>query len=168
MMDAAAALVKVKTLCPMDNDPVLTEGELTAVVADSIRFSVWAAATVYGYGVKVIPPVANGRLYKAVYAGTSGAASPFILLNFSPYSPHVLVLGDTFSEGGSGPQWLDIGPAFSEQYDVRAAASKAWALKAAKAAGRIDFSDSEQRFTASQTEKSCLAMARQYAPLRMG
>lgn len=47
-------------------------------------------------------------------------------------------------------------------YDLDAAAAAGWELKAARAAGNIDFGEDGQRFNESQVHAQCLEMAKLY------
>ena len=112
----------------------------------------WAAAHSYVAGDVITD---GERWWRCDVAGTSGTIEPaWPDLGGYPVTG-VTVLDDDVV-------WVDNGGAWAETWDLRAAAHDGWLLKAAKCAGRVDFTDEGAQFRRSQIHAMCLEMADRY------
>lgn len=131
-------------------EPVLTEEELTAILAENFRFSDWTANTYYPVGALVS---GSGRLWRRYEPGTSGAVNPFPPLPYGRY----------FYMDGVG-SWQDYGPVYPDNYDMPGAARAAWLMKANKDAMLIDVSEAGQKLELTGRRDFALKRAAMYAP----
>lgn len=90
---------------------------------------------------------AQGRFWRCLNAGTSGAAEPSWV-------------GDPVRDGSI--TWADNGAAWAPTYDLNKAASEGWALKAAGVAHKYDFTAGGQTFSRNQFIAHCLTMQALY------
>jgi hypothetical protein len=168
-------------------DPVLTTtngGDLDKALARTAIASVWVLSTAYTVGQMVVPSVQNGRVYICTLAGTSDTTEPSWLI--APrYAGSVNPIGAWWGIGPGLPvdvsasawlwgladntcAWQDAGAFAGEIYDVRAAASEAWRMKARKAANRVDSAISGAvSARESQVYQMCMDMARSLQPVRV-
>lgn len=153
-----AALEELERYAQPDIEPTLDN--LEEILDGCLRASFWITATVYAVGDVVMPTTRNGHRYRCIQGGTSGATEP----------TWALQQGVVQSDGSSDPllYWQEDGPDYDNVYDVKAAAHKAWLVKASKAAELTDYSIGQQKVSESQVIDHCLKMADRYAPLRMG
>lgn len=140
-------------------EPTLTDSELTELLTEWRRATVWAASTAYAVGDSVVPTAVNGRRYRCEVAGSSQATEPSWGTLTSWH-----VIGRQVSDGTT-LVWVDQGPAFVELWDLGGAAGAAWGLKASKAAAQYDFSSNGQTFSRSQLIAHCLMMQTYYQGL---
>lgn len=158
----AEARTLLESMTAWNEDPVLTEAEMDALFNGSKRadaygvapdaYDAWNASTVYALDAYAVPTVRNGHYYKVTVVGTSGAAEPTW-----PTTSGATVVDGTVT-------WTEQGAAaWTNTYDLNAAASKAWRLKAGKAASRFDFTTDGQSFHRKQVREACLAMVKEYA-----
>jgi hypothetical protein len=107
--------------------PAIDTTELDAILSDALRYTVHSASTAYEIGDRVItaPTGHNGRLYRAITAGSSAATAPTW--------PKSGMFGSQYSDG---PDliWEDAGPRPPQQWDVDAAIRAALMLKSDKCA----------------------------------
>lgn len=149
------AFVRLARMVAMDEEPVLYDTDLLRLLDKHKRGSVWAAATAYAFGARVIPATRNGRRYVCVVAGTSGATEPDW-----PVTDSARVEDGTVT-------WEEEGLDWSDGYDLEAAAYEAWLEKAAIAASAHRFSDGGLSFDRQQLIEHCTQMAGRYAPMRL-
>lgn len=123
------ALAKLRLYAQPDVPPVIDTAELSAILEDTARATIWAAATAYTVGDVVLPTVRNGRRYRVTQAGTSGATEP--TWSTSQQS--------TLTDGTSDPllRWVEAGPDFDNVYNVRAAIHAVCDVKARKASALV-------------------------------
>lgn len=164
-MTEEEALERLTDMVAADEDPTLSPEQLTRVLAaarrvDRARNSPlnldtaddWAAATAYPPGAVV---QAGNRWWRASVPGISGAAQP------SWPNLAGILKSDVIVWDGS-VIWIDSGTEWLPTWDLEAAAGAGWRLKAAKAAGRFDYTDEGQSFSRSQVVRACIAMAEQH------
>jgi hypothetical protein len=150
--DAAALL---EAACPHDSAPVLTDGQMTALLARWAIATVWDDATAYVYGQYVVPVAgAPAYLYRVArntdetWGGTSGATAP---------------TWDTSTWLADGTlHWEYVGPAPACIWDIRSAAREGWLMKAASVAGCVDITDGALRAANSQQHAMCIQQADRY------
>ena len=133
-------------------DPALTDADLISCLSQCVRASVWAANTAYSVGQRVVPPPANGRIYLCSVAGTSSATAPTFSLT-----------GLGFTTTDNTITWVDDGAQPAKLWDINAAASLAWTLKAARVTERVDFTDNGTSVSREQVYRHCLAMAARFS-----
>ena len=148
-------------LCSSDAYPTLTSGDLLRIVDGCQRASTHAVSTAYAVGDKVVPATPNGRLYRAVRAGTSSATAPTWTTE-----PSLQYTGQRVPDGDD-LLWEDDGSAPQETYDLRRAVSRAWLEKAGKAAADIAVSDMNKTVQLQQVHAHCMAMAERYRPMEI-
>jgi hypothetical protein len=130
-MTEAEALAALRRKCAPDAQPQLSNDELRACLADARRYAPHAVNTEVVIGARVVSASpSNGRLYRCVAAGTTGASAPTF-----PLSGY---MGARVSDG-SAVLWEDIGPAPASPWDITRAAKLAWLMKADKDAAAMDY-----------------------------
>lgn len=134
MLTEAQAIAKVRIKCGAENEPCLSEAEIKFCLAENARASVWVAETAYAVGAKVVPSLGNGRVYKCIQPGISGATQPTTWAR-ATQPGHCLNDGTAI--------WMDDGPAMPELWDINAAIGAAWRLKAAKDSALIAIQDKD-------------------------
>lgn len=152
------ALEKLAEMLASTQEPVLSYDDLSSLLANHARATVWAPGTTYAVGQKIVTTERNGRLYVCREPGPSGVTEP----DWGDAGDHY---PGREVDDGADLVWEDAGPAFEELWDLRAAAQEGWLLKAARAAHEFDFSSEQQKFVLSQRHQHCLAMAARYEPL---
>lgn len=151
---------RLEVLIQSAADPTVSAGEIADLLEDAQRASLWIAATAYTVGTVIVPTVANanGHRFVCVTAGTSGATEP----TWTTGRQSQVTDGTTLV-------WQETGTDYGHVlWDLQAAASAGWMLKAGKAAPQFDFSDENQNFKKSQIHAHCLKMAAYYAPAVVG
>ena len=152
-MTEADALAELADLVAVDKYPKLTTDDQIRILNKARRWTVWAAASVYEEGDRIVPTKRNGRQYRCIMGGTSGETEP----SFGSFRA-------SNSDGEDGLQWQDAGPASREPYDLIAAAQLAWTKKAALVAADHDFKDKDAMYTKSQVYDHCVQMANSFVP----
>lgn len=152
------ALAKLKTMLAWQTDPALTADEVAGLLDEARRVTVWTASTAYSVGDRIVTTARNGRVYECRDAGSSASTEP----DWGETSGHYL---GRAVDDGTALVWVDAGPAFAEQWDLRAAAQAGWLMKAAKCTDRFYFASSGQMFSRQQVIDNCFRMAARYAPL---
>jgi hypothetical protein len=146
---------RVKAACDWDSDPALEEADITRVMEDAKRGTVWVASTAYVTG-DVVTPTADARtgyVYVCVGGGTSHTTEPDWV--------SVGSVGDnTVTWSVCGVEWA--GNNYPMLWDLSRATRQAWLLKAAIAAKQFDFGSDDQSFKRDQIIKHCQGMAAQY------
>jgi hypothetical protein len=122
---------------------------LQSVLANNTRYTDYAAATAYVLGNRVRPTGAsdNGRIYECIVPGTSATSGN------GPEWPksYNAIIGQWFADGDGDLEWKDVGPSGRlENYDLAAAESEAWLLKASRVEENVDFSTDGISIKASQ------------------
>lgn len=163
------ALDQLQSMLDSDVDPVLTIGELAALLRDARRSDgagnppsntadapTWRAATTYAFGDVVTADPAVGRYWMCVVPGVSSATQPDWPEQLG--SPaHVTRVTD-----GLAVEWLDVGTRWTPTYDIHAAAAAGCLLKSSKASSRFDFTTDGQTFNRSQVAAHWRHMASEY------
>ncbi len=167
-MDTIEATAWLSRHVPIDADPVLSTDDLGAIL-DEARLpdaygnlpcnvttsSTWAASTVVQMGAVVTAAPSAGRWWICVAPGTTGAVQPdWGDLSSDRPGTHSVTDGTVV--------WLDAGSGWAGQWDLHLAAALAWEAKAARAAGRFDFTTDGQTFRRAQVIDQCQAMARMH------
>lgn len=147
------ALKKLQWMVSSDTYPELTNDELGGLIDEHCRTNTWTASTAYVVGDRVQPVIKNGRIYECVKAGTS--------LTDSTLFPDFGYTGQMYSDG-LDLIWRDVGAAYVETYDVRAAAREGWMMKASKIAHLVDVVDGQQNLHISTLLDHCYKMAEKY------
>lgn len=161
-LSRADAIARVSLWCDATSYPEVSTTDIGTVVDQFDRFAAWTASTSYAVGDRIIPTTANGRVYEARRAGTSGTTEPEW-----PTWPGSQYQGWCVSDGTSDPEllWVDAGPANVERYDVRSAARQVWLIKASRVAGEIDSKDGAADLKLSQLRTHCLEQAEKFRPM---
>lgn len=157
-LDQEAALARLGRMLASDQEPTLTETDLEDLLTDAQTATEWAPSTAYAVGDRVVSTSRNRRLYECREPGTSAATEPDWGSTASQYP------GRTFLDG-TELEWVDVGPAPKELWNLRAAAAAGWRQKAGLVAGGYEFSTGGQSFKRDQVHKHCLRMAAHYTPL---
>lgn len=151
------AIEQLSTMCQSEEYPQLDTSDLAFLIDNNKRSKDWAASTAYVYGDIVEPITKNGRYYKCVEAGTSGTSNPFPTYYYEN--------GTSTAYDDNTSKWIDLGPAYTEQYDVRGAARAGWILKASKVSHLINSKDGSQDLNLSALQEQFLKMAERYRPV---
>lgn len=107
-MTESSAREEVERKAQTALEPALDASEIAAALAGARRFSTWEAGKAYEYGERVVPTVKNGKRYKAVQGGTSGASEPsWGTVDYSRVSDGGVVWEE---DGMAGQEW-DVGGA---------------------------------------------------------
>ena len=156
-LSRTAAINQVSIMVQSNEFPELDSNELGLLVDNNARSVDWSASISYVYGDIVEPVIKNGRIYKCIVAGTSGTTNPFPTY----YREFCKDVG--FSD--NTVEWLDLGPAHVERYDLRSSVRAGWILKAAKAANLVASKDGSQDINLEALQKQFLVMAERYRPV---
>lgn len=161
-LSRADAIARVSLWCDATSYPEVSTTDIGTVVDQFDRFAAWTASTAYAVGDRIIPTTANGRVYEARRAGTSGTTEPEW-----PTWPGSQYQGWCVSDGTSDPEllWVDAGPANVERFDVRSASRQVWLIKASRVAGEIDSKDGAADLKLSQLRTHCLEQAEKFRPM---
>lgn len=152
------AIEKLADMCQANVFPTLNSDLLVRFIDENTRSSTWTASTAYYYGDIIQPTVRNGRYYKCIIAGTSGATEPdFANIGYT---------GQIFTEGAD-LTWVDNGAAQVEIYDVRGAARAAWLHKAGIVANLTDLEDGENKMDLSKIYEQCIKMSNLFRPIQV-
>jgi hypothetical protein len=128
-------------------------GEEAAILERHMRCGIWAADTMYFYGDQVQIYPRNGRRYRCVCSGTSGATAP----------EWSIWCGASIADGTT--HWQEVGNDYENVFDVRAAAHEAWTIKTARASHLVTTSAGNAKIDASALQEQCRARAREFTPL---
>jgi len=150
--DRTAALAELSEYVPIAVAPVLTSGELEAVLDRNKQASYWAATTAFTLGAFIQPTTKNGHRYKCTQAGTTGSTEPTFPLG----TGSLITIGTA--------KFIEDGVEFANVYNVQRAAEQGWRLKAAKASQFISTGD----INFAPIFERCNQMAQSYAPLVFG
>ena len=158
MLTLEQAVAKVSRQAGADQEPVIEPSEVRAIV-EECGIALHAVSTAYAFGDRVLPATGNGRVYRCVVPGTSGATAPVWSGMTCGY------YGYRFSDGTA--TWEDAGPAPAEQYDVNLATYKVLLRKKAESPDDMDFSSSDEKVSLSQRQKNLDALLKRYEPVFM-
>lgn len=153
MITRNEAIDRVKVIAQAAVEPTLTDDQVGDVVDQSQTFSTYAASTAFYIGQTIQPIAPNGHRYICTVAGTTGSTAP----------TWPTCKGQSVSDGTA--TWVEAGPDYPQQYDVKRATYLAWLLKAGQATASYSFSSDGQSFSRSDLIKHCLAMADRYRPI---
>lgn len=166
MLTLEQAAAKVARDAEASRDPIVEPGEVKDILEETIYAAVHAVSTAYAYGAYVVPSPANGRMYKAVIGGTSGATAP---VWSSMMGCSFGYCGFTFSDGTV--TWEDVGPAYPELYNLREATRRVLVLKLARCYDHVDMSLGSTSdigsLKRSQKSEQIERLLKQYAPMNV-
>ncbi len=128
LTDPAVALDRLRRVCDSESDPAVTDTELEDILDQCRVATVRTASTSYAVGDRVLLSPSNGRMYKALEAGSSASSAPTFT-------------GRTQIRDGS-VLWEDDGPAHPDLWDMGTAKRMALLAKA-QACGK-EFDAKEQ------------------------
>jgi hypothetical protein len=134
--------------------PEITDDVVLAILDNTARASAHATSTAYTVGANVISSTINGRLYRCIVAGTSGASAPSWPLAGAGRT------GQRITDGTA--TWEDMGPAHAEIYDLNAASRECWLYRANVLSSKFDVSADGQSMKRSQVYDHAIAQARRY------
>lgn len=157
----AATKATVQLFAQTEIEPIVadTDAELGAILDQARRATLWTAATAYAVGAVILPTARNGRRYRCVQAGTSGATEPEWSLQIAALT----------SDGTGLLVWVEDGPDWENVYDHRLAIHLAWRLKVAKAAAFYQINKGgHDNHALQQIYDHCVAEARRWAPVKVG
>jgi hypothetical protein len=157
--------------------PELETSDLEAIVSASQVASVWQPSTVYPAGSVVVPDALSNIAYRAAKGGTSGAEAPswpdptfYSNYGCSSWSGDPAALfcccGGRGQVSDGGVVWHAQAP-IGSLYDVDSATSRAWLLKAARAATLIQTSSAGQATALQQVFTHCRQMAIDWSPFNV-
>lgn len=165
-MTEAEALTELEELVAADKYPCLSAPALQRLLDAARRYTVWEASTEVEVGDTIVPTVWNGRMYRCIRPGTTGATEPQwpSAARAAALRPGLLGTLESDDIGIASDTaepviWEDVGPAPRDSWDLADAANKGWLKKAAAVAGDFDFKDAGQSLTRSQVHEHCLKMA---------
>jgi hypothetical protein len=132
-------------------EPALDTIEVDAALTNNRRFSAWAAVTAIEYGAHVAPTVRNGRRYRAVQGGTTGATEP------------VWGTADFLRITDGTVIWEEDGTA-GDEWDIRGAVFECLQTRLAKDE-LVDFSADGRTIHGSQRAERIRGLMRTYQPV---
>lgn len=153
------ALAYVTLHAQTNSYPEIDIGTVGTFVDSNRRYSTWTANTAYAVGDYIVPTVPNGRIYKAVVAGTSSATEP-------GFPVYVLYKSYRINDG-TALIWQDYGIISTDQYDTRSAVRSLWIYKAGILANQVDASDDRSNVKLSLLQSQFLTMAEKYRPFEV-
>lgn len=156
MMDVSAAAEQLRLSGVLSAEPAIPQDVYLNILEETARAATHATATAYGFGTKVFASVHNGRLYRCITPGTSGATAP-TWPTFQAARP-----GQQITDGTV--VWQDAGPVSGERYDLNAAKRECWLWRAGQLAEKFDVSDPDANLKRSQQYEHAVAQARRYGP----
>lgn len=153
MLTLEQAKARLGFMCASTSEPTLSDGDLTELLTQAKRASLWTTATAVTVGMVIQPTTPNGHRYLCTESGTTGATEP----TWAKEKNSVIYDGSA--------TWREVGMAYGELYDLRYAAHLGWLRKAATVVADYSFSVDGQRFDRSDLHTHCLEMANRFAPL---
>lgn len=157
-MTRAQALAELRRRTAADEEPALSNADLSALLDGAGLAAAWAAETEYAVGARVVTTGRNGRLYRCIQSGTSDTTEP-------AWGPDTDCYRGQYVLESTGVIWQDEGMAPPDLWDLDAAASNGWRQKAGLAAHRTYFASNGQMFSRQQLIGHCQEMADRYAPI---
>lgn len=153
--EKATAITKATLYASTATEPVLTAGEVEAIVDECARATTWVQNTAYVVGQVVRPTVGNDHFYRCTQAGTSAT-----LLADEPTWP--TTRRATITDGESDPvlTWQEDGREPSSIYNVQLAIHKCWQVKTARASELAKLGEGNMQ----QVFEHCQEMMQQTAP----
>lgn len=124
LTDPAVALDRLRRVCDSAQSPAVPDEELEDILSDCRVATMRANSQSYGVGDRMVLSPSNGRMYKALEAGSSASSAP----SFA---------GRTQIQDGT-VLWEDDGPAHSDLWDMGTAKRMALLAKAQKCAKKFD------------------------------
>lgn len=173
-MNESEALAHLDRMADTSCDPALTSEEVYSILglarvpdgfgnlpANTASASAWETETAYLVGATVTASTPADRWWLCVSPGTSGSTEPdWPSLGGLPRGQSTVTDGTV--------TWLDAGSEWAPTWDLNYAAELAWEQKAAKAAGRFDFTTDGQTFRRAQVLANCERMAARFRRKRAG
>lgn len=149
ILTAVEAAARVKRDAAADKVPVVTDGEITALLLEPEYnlYTTWTASTAYKVGAMVRPTTASAAydyeyVYKAVRGGTSGATEPEF-----PLTANGTIDDGT---GDTAISWQRVTYAPRYNYDLARAVYKVLEIRLARASELSDTSEDGQGFSDNQ------------------
>lgn len=162
-MDAASTEQLLKVMVDWQGDPPLDQETIDALMSYAANADSYGNAPVNVDGVSWVSGAvlvgavildSNGRYWRALTPGTTGATEP----NW----PTPLSYSQTTKVTDGSVTWIDLGTEWSPSYSIDVAAAMGWRLKAGLVASRFGFLTDGQQFNRNQVHGQCLAMAMAY------
>jgi hypothetical protein len=135
-------------VCDAQTQPYVSSEELQDILDECAVARVREPAIAYAVGERIVLSPSNGRMYKAMEAGTSAATAPSFTNRKQLRDGTVL--------------WEDDGPAHSDLWDMGAAKRKALLAKAEKCAAFFDAREAGVDHKLSQRVSHYWALASNY------
>lgn len=154
MMTRAQAAERLSLSGVTTAEPEISTEDVFSILDNTARASSHATSTAYTVGARILPSTINGRLYKCIVAGTTGATAP------SWPSAGRGVLSQRVVDGSV--TWEDIGAAHAEKYDLNAASRECWLYRANMLSQKFDTSTDGATMRRSQLYDHAIAQARRY------
>lgn len=154
MMTRAQAAERLRLSGVTTAQPEVPTSDVLSILDNTARATEHATSTAYSVGAKAISTNQNGRLYRCVVAGTSGATAPTWPL--AGYGR----IGQRITDGGA--TWEDAGPSHAEIYDLNAASRECWLYRANVLASKFDVSPDGASMKRSQLYEHALSQAKRY------
>lgn len=154
-MTRSEAIDYVYQRVPVADYPALTPELVRSLVDAGTRCTAHSTETAYSFGDRVVPAAPNGREYRCVVPGTSGATVP----TWPSYT--YARNGQLITDGTV--TWRDEGPAYPTRFDMGQILREVWLAKAAVAAADVDVTDGTLKVSASQAWDRCIKMANRHS-----
>lgn len=155
--DIAAALVELTRLAQSDSCPTLTNDEQIDILNKHVRATVWTASTARQIGDVIVPTASHrtGHRYRADRFITPGTNQ-----QNGTTEPVWSTTRDSEHTDGN-VVWVEAGWDWDAVlWDIYAAASEAWEVKASKSINRVDFAPTQgASISASQLYDHCKQQA---------
>jgi hypothetical protein len=165
-MNQTIAFDRLRLLVAADDAPCLDAADLIrlfqfAECPDPLGASPQNVPTVPAWTSGTVPTgtvIRSGtnRYWRAAVGGTTSSTEPVWPTITGP-------VVDTARITDGAVTWTDNGPTWSPTWDLTRAAAEGWRWKAAKVAGRFDFTAGGDQFQRSQQLAACNAMADRFA-----
>ena len=165
-MNYSEAVAALRVLLSADDEPVLDDEELAIILRSGERpdmagnsplnllgVAAYTTSTDYTVGDVVVDGT-TGRYWLALCSGTSAGVT-FPDLAGDPLASHTIEDGSVL--------WCDNGTRWRPTYDMHAAASLGWRVKAGKLTAKYDFSTDGQTFSRRQWFVHCMELAQGYS-----
>ena len=155
---SVAAAAMLEAYVQHDSAPLLTDGEMTNLLARWKLADIWTLNTAFVYGQYVVPSDGEpaylyqvGQNTDETWGGTTAATEP------------TWTASSAITDGTVTWDYVSLAPACL--WDLRAAAREGWLMKYAKAVACVDVSDGSMRAAQGQIADHCLKMADRYLPV---
>lgn len=124
LTDKAKAVARLQRICDGGEFPTITDAEIEDILDECEVATIRQPSTVYTVGARIVSDPGNGRVYRAIEAGTTATTAPA----FTGYN----------QQRDGTVLWQDDGPSHVDLWDMGIARRMVLLLKAGRCARLVD------------------------------